>query len=166
MKTKYDRIIAIDPDVARSGVAELEVITRKLEVCTLAFPALMDYLQYMKREFADKGERLRVVVEAGWMNASNWHTGNIRSVAAAAKTGQNTGRNHETGRKIIEMARHFGFPVEEIRPLRKCWTGKDGKITHEELEYFLEKKGINGFPKRSNQDIRDSALLCVIYSKL
>ena len=166
MQTKYDRIIAIDPDVERSGVAELEVRTRKLEVSTLAFPALMDYLQFMKQRVELDNETLCVVVEAGWMNASNWHTASVKSIAAAAKTGQNTGRNHETARKIAEMSRHYGLMTEEVKPLKKCWRGTDGKITQEELEYFLEKKGINGFPKRSNQDMRDSTLLCVIYSKL
>ena len=166
MRKEFDRIVSIDPDVKRSGVAELHVETRMLNVTTLDFPALMDYLQYMKREFADKGERICVVVEAGWMNASNWHTSQVKSIAAAAKTGQNTGRNHEVARKIAEMSRHYGLTTEEVKPLKKCWRGTGGKITQEELEYFLEKKGINGFPKRSNQDIRDSALLCVIYSKL
>ena len=166
MRKEFDRIVSIDPDVKRSGVAELEVRTRKLEVFTLAFPALMDYLQFMKQRVELDNETLCVVVEAGWMNASNWHTGNIRSIAAAAKTGQNTGRNHEVARKIAEMSRHYGLTTEEVKPLKKCWRGTGGKITQEELEYFLEKKGINGFPKRSNQDIRDSALLCVIYSKL
>ena len=154
MNTEYSIIIAIDPDVEKSGVAELHVGTRRLEVTTLSFPALMDYLQYMEREFADKGERLRVVVEAGWMNASNWHTGGVRSIAAAAKTGQNTGRNHETARKIAEMSRHFGLETEEVKPLKKCWKGSGGKITQEELEYITGK-----LDRRTNQEGRDAALL-------
>lgn len=151
---KYDRIIAIDPDVARSGVAELEVATRKMEISSLAFPALMDYLKYMKMWADGRKETLCVVVEAGWMNASNWHTDNIRSIAAAAKTGQNTGRNHETARKIAEMSRHYGLPTEEVKPLRKCWHGSGGKITQRELEYITGK-----LDRRTNQEGRDAALL-------
>ena len=80
----------------------------------------MDYLQYMKKEFVDKGENVIVVIEAGWKRQSNWHTMNTRSIAAAAKTGNSTGRNHEVARKIAEMARHYGLEVDEIMPLRKC----------------------------------------------
>ena len=155
MKTKYSRIIAIDPDVKRSGVAELHVETRRLNVTTLDFPALMDYLQHIKHQFADQGEWVCVVVEAGWMNASNWHTGNVKSIAAAAKTGQNTGRNHEVARKIAEMSRHYGLTTEEVKPLKKCWRGTGGKITQEELEYMTGK-----LDRRVSQDARDAALLC------
>lgn len=151
---KADLIIAIDPDVERSGVAELEVRTRKLEVSTLTFPALMDYLQFMKQRVELDNETLCVVVEAGWMNASNWHTASVKSIAAAAKTGQNTGRNHETARKIAEMSRHYGLTTEEVKPLKKCWRGTGGKITQEELEYMTGK-----LDRRVSQDARDAALL-------
>ena len=111
-------------------------------------------------------DKTLVVVEAGWLNKPNWHLTAKDSARLAAAKGNSTGRNHETGRKIVEMAKHYGLKVDEVKPLRKCWRGKDGKITHEELEYMLEKKKINGFPKKSNQDMRDSTLLCLIFSGL
>ena len=161
MITKYERIIAIDPDVQRSGVSELHVSTRKMNITSLTFPELMDYLQYVKREFVNKDEKLIVVVEAGWLIPSNWHIDKVHSIAAAAKTGNNTGRNHEVGRKIAEMARHYGLEVDEVRPLRKVWSGKNGKITHEELEYVVGKLG-----RRTSEDARDSAILAWYYSGL
>lgn len=154
MNKRPDIIVGIDPDVDRSGVAELHVGTRRLEVCTLAFPALMDYLRDMARRAEERGEYILVAVEAGWLNASNWHAGNVRSLAAAAKAGQNTGRNHETGRKIAEMARHYGLETLDVKPLRKCWRGKEGKITQEELERIT-----GNLPRRTNQEGRDAALL-------
>lgn len=87
MKTKYDRVIGIDPDVNKSGVTELHVETRMLNIASLSFPDLMDYLQYMKKKFVDKGENVIMVIEAGWKRQSNWHTTNTRSIAAAAKPG-------------------------------------------------------------------------------
>ena len=161
---KYDRYIAIDPDVDKSGVAEFNIPARRMEAATLCFADLMDYLQHIRRNFADKGEKVLVIVEAGWMNASNWHTGRVRSIAAAAKTGQNTGRNHEVARKIAEMSRHYGIETKEVKPLRKCWKGKDGKITHAELESLLEASGITPLTGRTNQELRDAVLLSVFHS--
>ena len=159
---KYTRIIGIDPDVDKSGVTELHVPTSRLNMATLTFPQLMDYLRYMQEEYGCKeDERMVVVVEAGWMNATNWHTQRGQSAAAAAKTGQNTGRNHEVARKIAEMARHYGMTVDEVKPLRKCWRGRDGKITHEELSHI-----VGGLDKHLNQEARDSALLAWVYAGL
>lgn len=161
---RYDRIIATDPDVDKSGVAEFHLATRRIEAATLCFADLMDYLQHIRRNFADKGEKVLVIVEAGWMNATNWHTGRVRSIAAAAKTGQNTGRNHEVARKIAEMSRHYGLETKEVKPLRKCWKGKDGKITHEELCSLMQASGIPHMLTRTNQEVRDAVMLALAHS--
>lgn len=163
---RLTRIVAVDPDVDKSGVAELHVPTKRIETTALSFADLMDYLHHVKADFAGKGENVLVVVEAGWMNASNWHTGKVRSIAAAAKTGQNTGRNHEVARKIAEMSRHYGLDTKEVRPLRKCWKGTGGKITHEELNGLLEASGIPSMTGRTNQEIRDAVLLAVFHSEM
>jgi predicted nuclease with RNAse H fold len=149
---KYDNIIAIDPDVYKSGVAFLKPSTRQLEVSNLEFPLLLDYLQHAKT--------LVVVVEAGWITQANWHLRRGDNARIASAKGNSTGRNHETGRKIVEMCKHYGIEVIEHTPLRKCWCGKDGKITHKELESFT---GIIG---RTNQDGRDAALLAWCYANL
>lgn len=161
---KAERIIAIDPDVDKSGVAELHVPTRRIEATTLSFADLMDYLQYVKANLADKDESVVVIVEAGWMNESNWHIGMIRSIASAAKTGLKTGRNHEVARKIAEMSRHYGLETKEVKPLRKCWKGKNGKITHDELCRLMEESGIATMLTRTNQEARDAILLSLAHS--
>lgn len=158
---KKDRIIGIDPDCDKSGITELHVKSKFVNITTLSFPLLVDYLRTMKEEFVDRqGESVVVVVEAGWMNESNWHATHS-TPAAAAKIGQNTGRNHEVARKIAEMAKHIGLEVDEVKPLRKCWKGKEGKITQEELS-----KIVGGIDKRLNQDARDSCLLAWLYAGL
>ena len=153
MKQKPDIIIAIDPDVERSGVATLAIEERKLGTFSLTFPELMDALQLFLPD------KTLVVVEAGWLNKPNWHLTAKDSARLAAAKGNSTGRNHETGRKIVEMAKHYGLTVDEVKPLRKCWRGRDGKITHEELAQFIP-----GLPKRTTQDIRDAALLAWTYA--
>lgn len=153
---RYDNIIAIDPDVSRSGVALLKPATGRLEVSNLTFPQVIDYVQQ-----ANKGSgTLVVLVEASWLIQGNWHLSSWERRQRAASKGYDVGRNHETGKKIVEMCRHLGVEVLEHAPLRKCWRGKDGKITHEELVSFTGIKG------RTNQDARDAALLAWVFSGL
>lgn len=158
---RTDIIIAIDPDVERSGVAVLDTSARTIKAMTMTFPELMEYLSSQQ----GRGDTL-VVVEAGWLNQSHWHLTAKDSARIAASKGNATGRNHETGRKIVEMARHYGLQVKEVKPLRKCWRGKDGKITHEELALQLSRRGITGLGKTSCQDARDAAWLAVVHSNL
>lgn len=155
---KYDNIIAIDPDVEKSGVAYLIRQTKRLSIKSLAFPLLLDYLQGAKREMDKRNESLIVVIEAGWFIQSNWHLKRSDNNHVASAKGNSAGRNHETGRKIVEMCKHYGIDVLPILPLKKCWKGKDGKITQEELSYFT---GITG---RTNQDARDAALIAWNYA--
>lgn len=156
MTQKPDIIIAIDPDVERSGVAVLVIKERRLKTFSMDFPSLLDYLRIISEQL---GNPPLIVVEAGWLNKPNWHLTAKDSARIAAAKGNSTGRNHETGRKIVEMAKHYGLTVDEVKPLRKCWRGRDGKITHEELAQFIP-----GLPKRTTQDIRDAALLAWTYA--
>lgn len=155
---KYDYIIAIDPDKEKSGVAFLQPSTRNIEVTNLAFPVLLDKLQDEKRIREESHESLIVVVEAGWMHKkSNFHA---MQGHRAEKIAKDVGANHETGRKIIEMCRHYGIDVVAFPPLVKCWKGHDRKITHDELASFT------GLNERNNQDARDAALLAWVFAGL
>lgn len=150
---KADCIIGIDPDVEKSGVAFLNVKNRALEVLTLTFAQLVDYFDHVVEWQQKTGQSVIVVVEASWMIKSNWHLkfGSRKEYAAA--TGYKVGQNHQTGKLICEMARSKGLVVLEHAPLRKCWKGKDGKITADELQQ------ITGLIGRTNQESRDAALL-------
>lgn len=158
MRCEYDNIIAIDPDKDKSGVAFLKPTTRQLEVTNLAFPLLLDYLKHAQSIQTETRETLVVVVEAGWMvRKSNFHDAQGHR---AEKIAKDVGANHETGRKIIEMCKHYGIEVVQHAPLVKCWKGKDRKITHEELASFT------GLMGRTNQDARDAALLAWSFANL
>lgn len=148
---KYDVVIGVDPDAEKSGVAYLEVQSRKLEVTNLDFPHLLDYLCHAHKLAKERNAQVIVVVEAGWMvKKSNYHQ---MQGHRAEKIAKDVGRNHETGRKIAEMCRYWHIPVLEHYPLKKMWKGKDGKITMDELSFFT------GLMGRTNQDARDAALL-------
>lgn len=156
---RYDTIIAIDPDTEKSGVARLDVAERKSWADTLPFPLLVEYVRQAIR--MNKGRSTAVVVEASWHKIHNWHLSRRDSLGIAAKKGYDEGRNHEAGRKIIEMLNHYGIEVVEKEPLRKIWQGTDRKITHTEIT------AITGWDKkRSNQEERDAMLLAWDYSNL
>lgn len=161
--TKHQNIIGVDPDVDKSGVALLHVPTCKLEATSLSFPELLDYLQFVKKKSDECKESVIVVVEASWLISHHWHSKKGDNQRVTAMKGNSAGRNHEVGRKIVEMCEHYGLEVIEQRPLRKCWKGRDGKITHDELNYILRH---NGLPevKRTNQDARDAALICILHA--
>lgn len=149
---RHDIIIAIDPDVEQSGVARLDVTQRKSWAETLPFPMLIEYIRQVYR--TNLGKSIAVVVEASWHKTHNWHLNRRDTLGIAAKKGYDEGRNHEAGRKIIEMLNYYGIEVIEKEPLRKIWKGPDGKITHTEIT------AITGWDKkRSNQEERDAMLL-------
>lgn len=160
MIPETDYIIGIDPDAERSGVALLVRADASLTLQTLAFPELLDYIKAV----SDRGRMIEhktvlVVVEAGWMNdTANYH--GYHYDRRGEKIARDVGRNHETGRKILEMCRHWGISCSEVAPLPlragkfHFWKGKDGKITHEE---FVKLTAFD--KKRSNQEERDAGLL-------
>jgi len=139
--------IGIDPDVEKSGVA-VKYTDGRWEFSNLGFFQLFDYLQ------TDKANIKEVVVEAGWLIKHNWHARKAGSAAINANIGNDAGRNHEVGRKIVEMCTYLELPCVLRKPLKKIWKGPDGKITHDEFVKVFELA-----LKRSNQEMRDAALL-------
>ena len=151
---KVKTIVAVDPDVTKSGVAVIDLEKRTVEVTSKSFPNLIDYLNSL----SDKDSTL-IAVEAGWLNhKSNFHGCYGRRGEKIAK---DVGANHETGRKIVEMCEHIGLSVSLVKPLGKRWKGANGKITHCELESVLNGLKIALNKKRTNQDERDSILIAI-----
>ncbi len=144
----YRQVAGIDPDSDRSGFALLDTVTREIEVTTLRFPALVERLRQLSGD-----DSVMVYIEAGWLNHGNWHTTRADSVWVAAKKGLGVGRNQQTGMLIAEMCGAMDVPHTLIRPLPKCWQGKDKKITQAEVEAFAGPIG------RTNQEGRDAALI-------
>ena len=135
--------IGIDPDVNKSGVAEW-VKSEKMfgQITDMKLPELMDYL------FVNRKCILLVVVEAGFLNKGNRHTFKGQSIAAAAKTGENVGRNHQRGMDIVEILEWMRIPYRLQKPSTKnSW--KDSEVT------FQKITGVKG----GNPEKRDAAML-------
>lgn len=169
--SKEDVIIGIDPDIDRSGVAVLWTNERIMRVDKMRFPDMLDYIAKEAGNARSGGKTVAVYVEAGWLNASNWHVRPGMGARYNASIGQAVGRNHAVGMKALEMLVHMGVPASAVRPLPKTmragrgtismWKGKDGKITEGELAGLLARNRIKASPARMNQDQRDAALIAL-----
>ena len=149
-------IIGIDPDVEKSGYAVLNCETMEFVVVTaLSFPDMIDHLRPMLPPFRPK---ITVVMEDSDLS-TNWHYNSRDSKAVCAAKGRSVGLCHATARHLKECAENFGLEVVMMKPLRKFWKGRDGKITHDEAAYFMR-----GLPKQTNQESRDAALLAWAYA--
>lgn len=158
---KIDCIIGIDPDCEKSGLAILYHHDRKLLIGSYHFPKLIDVV----REF-NNAYNLVVVVEAGWIRQAHWHLTANDTKRSAASKGNAVGRNHETGRKIVEMLKHYHINVVEQPPYNKIWKGSDRKITHKELVELLDNNNFAYLFKKTNQEERDAVLLALGYSNI
>lgn len=155
-------IIGIDPDVSKSGYCEIMICGDEIQLQhgAYSFPEIV--MEIFKR-IADHKKLsqyhcdIEIYVEAGWLvKPSNYHTPHYAKKAVSDTVSNDVGRNAETGRKIIEMAKYYGLNVFEVSPLKKIWgiNFKD-KISHEEIKIVT-----NGLVKgKTNQDTRDAILL-------
>ena len=159
---KYDIVIGIDPDVEKSGYVVVESATGKVTTATnWDLSKLYGVLAAEKEYYSIKGLKMLVVVEAAYLGSHhNWHLGGgYVSPAKAATIGYHSGRNHETGRAIVEFCRYLEVDVIPQKPLKKCWKGPDKKITHDEITKITKWD-----KKRSNQEIRDALLLAWMHT--
>jgi len=135
--------IGIDPDVTKSGFAVWHKPLQKFSsIEALTLPEMLDKLHLLRDNIAI------VVVEAGFLNKGNRHTFKGQSVAAAAKTGENVGRNHQRGMDIVEILEWMRIPYRLQKPSTKNSWKNDEKI-------FQKMTGVKG----ENPEKRDAAML-------
>mgnify|MGYP000863314858 CR=1 FL=1 len=139
-----DVFIGIDPDVDKNGVAYYVRQTKTLELANLTFFQLFDYLKFAKEN--KDTNTLTIVIEAGWLNKSNWHKVQYGTSSINAQIGQRTGANHEVGRKITEMCVYLGIDYKLVKPTKTKTT----------QDVFKKLTNIVG---RTNQEQRDAAML-------
>ena len=157
---KQTYVVGIDPDVEKSGVAILNTRTNVLTVYSMTFPEAIEHIKTMPVDDTI------VYVEAGWLNKAHWHLSRYDTGQSAAYKGNQAGRNHETGRKLIECLQYYNIKAKAVKPFRKTWTGPDGKITHQELKRLCEMSGVYFTDSKTNQEKRDAALIALYCSKL
>ena len=131
------KIIGIDPDVDKSGVC---IVNEMLQIERLTTMDLVDLFVLIEgMRYYD----IMVIVEAGWMNKTNFHVGAMDNAWKSAKIGSHVGANHEIGRQIIKFCEKVGIEYHAIKP-------KGHKMS------ALDFKRISGWTKRTNQEMRDA----------
>lgn len=153
--------IGIDPDVDKNGVAIVEKETRHLECAALTFADTLDYLQWVVSRASEVGASVKVYVEAGWLNRTNWHLSKWDNRGQVVAKGVSQGRNEQVSRLLGEMCEAYGMQWQWQKPLRKVWSGPNRKITHDEL------CAVTGLMYgRTNQEMRDAALIAWVAADL
>lgn len=105
----FHRVIGIDPDVDKNGVALIEGETNAIALLT--FWELYEFLKNYKKSSL-------IYIEAGWLNKGNWHLHRKMSLSVAAEVGRRTGLNHATGIMIEQMCIYLKLPYKLIRPTK------------------------------------------------
>lgn len=151
------KIIAIDPDIDKSGICVLNATDRKVEYsASLPF---FEVCRTIRMANVTEGDDLQVYVEAGWLNEkSNFHPSQGRR---AERIAHDVGMNHAAGRLFLSYCDTIGIKAHEFRPLKKIWGGADRKITKEELEAVIGQN-----LHRCNQDERDAILIAWVAAGL
>lgn len=136
--------IGIDCDVSRSGFAVWR--DKELTLFNLRFFEVMHKLEYMKTDCSQRGDKLKVIIEGGWLNTkSNWHNmGHGENMVA--KVAKNTGANHQVGKLFVEMCEALDIEYEIRRP-------QSSKVNAETFKKITKYKG------KTNQDARDAGML-------
>lgn len=146
-------VIGIDPDIDRTGVAELHTATKKIKLYNMDFPTICSYLRKVS---SDYGDLAQIHIEDSSNTTKNWHlSARYGNTNRASRLGYDVGRNHQICHDIYDYAACIlGLDISRQMPFKKCWKGKDGKITHEEISSFIQMPA-----KTSNQEQRDAALI-------
>lgn len=147
-------IIGIDADVEKNGVTIYNRKLKVIEIQSLSFFEIFELLITAQDKIGT------VKIECSYLiKKSNWH--NNKSVGIASRIGKNVGQNHQVSRLLVQMCQYLKINYKEVKPLPLRW-GKTGnkKISHKELENVLKQMEIK-CPKSTNQDSRDSVLICL-----
>jgi hypothetical protein len=141
-------VIGIDPDLVKSGVAEV-VNGEIVNLHALAFPQLIEFakLQYKNN---DQIEFIVEEVEADKATYKRKDTNQHQML----KIAQNVGQVKGVKRVLVECLQHEGIPVRLVKPLKGIYKKK----AKADAKFFNQLTGWTG---SSNEDKRDAGLLAL-----
>lgn len=144
-----ERVIGIDPDLSKSGVA-LVVGGKLLELSALPFPQLLELARTEQSGTV-------FVVEDVEHDKTTYHRARTNA-RQHARIAQNVGQVKGVARVLVECLEHMGCKVVQMKPL----TGAVKSRAKSDAAFFNQ---ITGWQKRSNADMRDAAMLALQHSR-
>ena len=159
---KENYVVAIDPDVEKSGVCLIGKEQKKiLTLCAMTFPQLLDLLGIYKSQW--EGEVCVYIElphsEHNWqIQARARHARN--AVAYAANAGVDVGRCRQVAILLKEWCDYAGIKAKLVQPLVKIWGNGKDKINAQEFA------DLSGWTGRTNGEMRDAGLLAWYHSNL
>ncbi len=151
---KPTKIVGIDPDLSKSGLAVLDAVNNAWLVH--AAVANCDIVELIQLH-CDPSETI-IILECGWLNKkANFRFGPNKRVSD--KISKNVGENQATGKLILSMLRKAGYEVIEQIPLEKGPLKRDGKWTRTGKEFIVQNTGITA---RINDEVRDATYLIIV----
>jgi hypothetical protein len=154
--TMATRLVGIDPDTVKSGVATWCTKTKTfIKIECLCFFDLVEF-------FSENRSLIKeVIIEGGWLIKGNRHLTQIRggkkytlNIYEAAQAGNDLGRNKQTGILIGEMLGGFEIPFKIVSPIAPNTWKNDAKM--------FEK--LTGYKGQTNPEKRDAAML--VYNRV
>jgi hypothetical protein len=141
-------VIGIDPDLVKSGVAEV-VNGEIVNLHALAFPQLIEFakLQYKNNE------QIEFIVEEVEADKATYKRKDTNQ-NQMLKIAQNVGQVKGVKRVLVECLQHEGIPVRLVKPLKGIYKKK----AKADAKFFNQLTGWTG---SSNEDKRDAGLLAL-----
>lgn len=150
MQNSRFKLIAIDPDVKKSGVAIYD--GKDMSLIDMNLWEVFDELKLYRGQTG-----YLVIIEAGWINKDGSEKKNKSFVAGGKGSAYDVGRNAEVGRQIEKLCKAYDINYRLMQPQGYS----DKKWTH---EVFCKHVGIEF--KRTNPETRVAGLFAYDYYNL
>ena len=141
-------VIGIDPDLVKSGVAEV-VNGEIVKLHALAFPQLIEFAKQQHKN----NKQIEFIVEEVEADKTTYLRAGT-NVRQMNKIAQNVGQVKGVKRVLVECLQHEGIPVRLVKPLK----GTYKKKAKADAKFFNQLTGWTG---SSNEDKRDAGLLAL-----
>lgn len=141
-------VIGIDPDLVKSGVAEV-VDGEIVKLHALAFPQLIEFAKLQH----ESHKQIEFIVEEVEADKTTYQRAGTNQ-HQMRKIAQNVGQVKGVKRVLVECLLHEGIPVRLVKPLK----GHYKKKAKADAKFFNQ---LTGWAGSSNEDKRDAGLLAL-----
>lgn len=154
----YEKIVCIDPDCEKSGVAEIEITqqqtVKQINLFKLSFKEFILFAQ------KNNQKKILYIVEKGALiKKSNFHHNPAQNTYYNERIAKNVGMNHQLQQCIVDVIQLYNNEYKEVKP-------KPQKTTKPIFEKILNTYFKTHPPTPCNQDIIDAFMMCLDFLRI